>query len=234
MEKIPLICPHCGTGQNIDPNKERAFCSFCGSSITEVLKDLKKDEQDKRTQPSPSPSHIPFSGQQSIPSLPRSINLSKKPSPLFQPSHKNSPFQSPVEQTTFPQQQNQQPSAAKLKFPQIHNELRIPYIPAIFHFGRNLIIPLASPDRFDVSWLNSISRVRKQNNMVIHQHFTIMRGNNGKYYIEDNKSRWGTWLNRNQIKNLGKKELKNGDKIELMLSKPDVKQIIPFVILFEC
>ena len=225
-----IICPHCGTSQQIDSNKDRAFCTFCGSSITEVLKDLNNDDQNKRTQPSPSPGHLPFSGQQSIPSLPRSVNLSKKPNPLFQPQ-KNIPFQSPVTQTTFP---NQQPSSAKLKFAQINQEIRIPYIPAIFHFGRNLIIPLVSSDKFDISWLNSISRVRKQNNRVIHQHFTIMRGSNGKYYIEDNASRWGTWVNRNQIKNLGKKELNNGDKIELMLSKPNIKQVIPFVIIFEC
>ena len=95
-----------------------------------------------------------------------------------------------------------------------------------------MIIPLVNPNKFDIEWLNSISRVRKESSGQIKQHLLITRLQNGTYYIEDNQSRWGTWVNRQQIKGKGKIQIQNGDRIELMLSKPNVKQIFPFVIMF--
>lgn len=238
MEEI--ICPHCGVAQKIDPNQKTAFCSFCGSSLTEVLKDLQEDQKaqliDKMATNIPKPqsnhkkshnsSHLPFSDNQQIPSLPRVSHKSKFTDQIRSTGPPS--FQATIDETTFPSKQKN----ARLEFPQLEKNIVIPSNLQIYHFGRNILIPLVSPKKFDVEWLNSISRVRKQSNNSIRQHFKIFRTNDGKYFIEDQLSRWGTWVNREQIKNRGKFPLKDGDRIELMLSKPNIKQIFPFVIIF--
>ena len=122
---------------------------------------------------------------------------------------------------------------AFLYFPQINQKVIIPTNSSIFHFGRNTILPLVNPNEFDIEWLNSISRIRKQNQQILKDHFKIIR-DKGAFFIEDTQSRWGTWLNRQQIKGKGMVRLKNGDKIELMLSKPSIKNVFPFVIKFVC
>ncbi|MHA1612713.1 MAG: FHA domain-containing protein, partial [Promethearchaeota archaeon] len=126
-------------------------------------------------------------------------------------------------------------NGALLVFPQIQKSIQIQSNQNDFYFGRNSILPLVSPQDYDTEWLNSISRVRKDNNnRIVHQHFRLQKDSSGNYSIEDSRSRWGTWVNRQQIKGRGAILLANGDKIELMLSKPNTKQIVPFEIMFYC
>ena len=103
-----------------------------------------------------------------------------------------------------------------------------------FYFGRNIILSLIGPSqKYDLEWLNSISRVQKdQRNNVIREHFIIYKDRYGAYYIEDRGSSWGTWVDGRQIKGLGKVQLRGGAKIELKLAKPGVDQIVPFIIQF--
>ena len=231
---MDINCPHCGTTQITElTTSKNAFCSFCGSSLLGVLDDIRKNQHQslgnrENVGISNNSAGLPFSSPENVPSLPRAQFNQTDP---FQTSNSSQhvPFQTIIEQTSFPTKQFK----ATLTFSQLNKSINLPINDPVFHFGRNLILPIVDKTKFDVVWLNTISRIRKQNHQVVHQHFTITRTNDGRYFIEDKLSRWGTWLNRNQIKNKGKTQLHNGDRIELMLSKPNVKQVFPFVIIFE-
>ena len=219
---MEIVCPFCGSTKKVLSNDSKINCDFCGSSLSDIAKEfLSHAEEEKKQQYVKPPVY------QNIPSFPISQKLQRSQLKSSQPR------QFPFRFRAKPKG----PTSSKdvfIYFPQINQKVLIPTNASIFHFGRNTILPLVNPNDFDVEWLNSISRVRKQNHQIYKYHFKIIRDKKGLFYIEDKESRWGTWLNRQQIKGKGKKKLVNEDKIELMLSKPNIKNVFPFVIKFNC
>jgi hypothetical protein len=73
-----------------------------------------------------------------------------------------------------------------------------------------LTTPLTTLGRHD------FARVAPTENLayISKEHFQITQ-DNGTYYIEDNKSKNGTWLNSNNITGKGKQSLKDGDIIDI-------------------
>jgi len=229
MDQTKIICPYCGSSNSISEQKKDVSCQYCGSNLSDLAKETLRNAREARKSSTPTivPQQASFP-----PPAPTSTQTSAFPSASHTPS--GTSHKSPAR--SFPFQMNRPKSKIKLGvlvFPQLQQSLDIPTSSPVFHFGRNSILPLVSPARFDVGWLNSISRVRKQKHRVVHQHFIIRRDTSGNYFIEDTKSRWGTWVNRQQIKGHGEIALKHGDKIELMLSKPNEKSVFQFVILFQ-
>ena len=219
---MEIVCPFCGSTKKVSANDTSIICNFCGSSLKDIAKEfLTQAEEEKKQQNVKPPVY------QNIPSFPISQKLQKSQLKSSQPR------QFPFRFRTKPKKPTPSKEAF-LYFPQLNQKVIIPSNASIFHFGRNIILPLVNSNEFDVEWLNSISRIRKQNQKVYKYHFKIKRDKKGLYFIEDTESRWGTWLNRTQIKGKGKKSLGNGDKIELMLSKPNIKNVVPFVIKFNC
>jgi len=220
--KLEIVCPHCGSTKKITANDVSITCDFCGSSLKDIAKEfLTHAEEEKKQQNVKPPVY------QNMPSFPISQKLQKSQLKSSQP--RQFPFRFKAKP--------RRPTPSKetfLYFPQINQKVIFPSKASIFHFGRNIILPLVNPNDFDVEWLNSISRIRKQNHQIYKYHFKITRDKKRKYFIEDTESRWGTWLNRKQIKGKGRIPMKNGDKIELMLSKPNIKNVFPFVIKFNC
>lgn len=218
---------------SINEKSNEVLCKFCNSNISDLAQETLRNAREARKSSKPSVVQQKASFPPPTPTYAQA--------PAFPSASQVPPG---VQQTSpvrsFPFQMNQpktkQPLSAKralLVFPQLGQQMNIPSNTPIFHFGRNSILPLVSPAQFDVEWLNSISRVRKQKHRVVHQHFTIRRDAGGNCFIEDTKSRWGTWVNRQQIKGKGEIALNHGDKIELMLSKPNEKSVFQFVILFQ-
>lgn len=217
----------------LSSSKPEFICELCGSPINDEVKLAAKNYtppqniQDRSygsnqysvaQAPTPKSQNTPFPRPtiSAIPAPPEFIKNSINSTPSIQSQHP------PI-------------NGALLLFPQINKRINIEPNEDVFYFGRNTILPLVSPQDYDVEWLNSISRVRKDNfNRIVHQHFLLRKDSSGHFTIEDNRSRWGTWVNRQQIKGRGPIPLMNGDKIELMLSKPGTKQIVPFEILFYC
>jgi hypothetical protein len=231
-----IQCPYCFKSMEITLSRSKAkdvICEFCGSPLgEEAMKAIKDYKPPSRTSEKPLHSDPPTKAA----SFPSYETPPAFPPPKQQETHrpiepaKSFPFK--VGAPKFPQKTLQK--EACLIFPQIHQKIPIPASQSIFHFGRNIIIPLVSASKFDIEWLNSISRIQKQNRKVIRAHFSIRHDPSGKYFIADRNSRWGTWLNRKQIKDRGEISIMNGDKIELMLSKPDTKDVFPFEIQFQC
>lgn len=213
----------------IPSQKSDVICELCGSPLNDQV-----NEAIKNYKPGPQPTPINKS-------IPEQADLGDNlPTPSqntpFPRSAQNSsispPFSSPVSPTSS-DKAVPPIGGALLVFPQINKQIKISPNEQVFYFGRNTVLPLVSPVDYDVEWLNSISRVRKDKlNRIIHQHFVLRKERGGQYTIEDNQSRWGTWVNRQQIKGRGPIPLINGDKIELMLSKPGTKKIVPFEIVF--
>jgi hypothetical protein len=215
------------------PNK--ILCELCGSDITDVLKEVSATINAPSVPIQPTiPAPVSQNRQNSLPDY---QNMPAFPiSAILKQTHPRlSPNRPTVDgQTSMPGIQPSPGSGAMLQFPQLKQKILIPNNVSEFYFGRNAILPLVNPAEYDVEWLNSISRVQKDPQYrVVKQHFTITRDQSGNYFIEDSQSAWGTWVNRQQIKNKGKVQLRNGDKIELMLSKPMVQTIFPLVILFQ-
>ncbi|RLI64896.1 MAG: hypothetical protein DRO88_06065 [Promethearchaeia archaeon] len=215
---------------NILPSQKLdVICELCGSPLNEQVNEAIKNYK---------PDAHPSGDYKSIPKQNgTSLNISQPPQTTPFPRSAQQPsttpsFSSPI--TPFSPRAAIPPiDGALLVFPQINKQIKISPKEHIFYFGRNTILPLVSPVDYDVEWLNSISRVKKDKfNRIIHQHFIIRKESSGQYSIEDNQSRWGTWVNRQQIKGRGHIPLINGDKIELMLSKPGTKKIVPFEIIF--
>ncbi|UYP45115.1 hypothetical protein NEF87_001400 [Candidatus Lokiarchaeum ossiferum] len=236
--EISISCPYCGKQMQISLSRTKAkdvICELCGSPLSEeAFKAIKDYKPPSRTGTKSSNSeHVTQST-----TFPSSNETPAFPSPTHTPEPakiqpvRNFPFQ--VGEARSPISAPSISNEAFLIFPQINQKIKIPTTSSYFHFGRNVILPLVSPSQFDVEWLNSISRVQKQHARVIKEHFKIRRDSAGKFYLEDNQSRWGTWINRQQIKNKGEIPLMNGDKIELMLSKPNTKKVFPFEIIFQC
>ncbi len=217
---LEIVCPHCGSTKKISSRDKLINCDFCGSSLSDIAKEFLINAEEEKKGPNVIPPVY-----QNIPSFPISQKLQKSQSKGTQPRQFPFRFGNKPKRTTSSKE-------VFLYFPQINQKVIIPSNTSIFHFGRNTILPLVNPNEFDVEWLNSISRVRKQNHQIFKYHFIIIRDRKGLFFIEDKESRWGTWLNRSQIKGKGKIALKNGDKIELMLSKPNIKNVFPFVIKF--
>lgn len=236
--KISISCPYCGKRMDISLSRTKAkdvICELCGSPLAEEALDAIKNYKPpsrtntKSTNSVQATSSSTFPTNDETPSFPSPISAPE--SATIQPI-RNFPFQ--VGESRSPMKTSVSANEAILIFPQINQKIKIPTNSSFFHFGRNVILPLVSPSQFDVEWLNSISRVQKQHSRVIKEHFKIRHDTAGKYYLEDNQSRWGTWINRQQIKNKGEIPLMNGDKIELMLSKPNTKKVFPFEIIFQC
>ena len=217
-----IVCPHCGSTKKVLTQNKIINCDFCGSSLSDIAKEfLYNAEEEKKQQKVTPPVY------QNMPSFPISQKLQKSQLKSAQPRQFPFRFRNKPSDPTPSKE-------AFLYFPQINQKVIIPSNESIFHFGRNTILPLVNPNEFDVEWLNSISRVRKQDHQINKYHFLIKRDKKGLFSIEDTESRWGTWLNRQQIKGKGNNSLRNGDKIELMLSKPNIKNVFPFVIKFNC
>ncbi len=233
--EIKISCPYCG--KNLTYNfktrkKIEIICELCGSPLDdEVAEALKNYKPPKNQQNSDfnvnnaSVNRVNYENSQNFPS-PTEDRPNKRIVPNMKfPFGMGASKASPIKDNSK--------SDASLSFPQIQQKIIFPASQAIFHFGRNIILPLVSPASFDIVWLNSISRIQKQNHKVIRSHFQIRRDNSGNYFIEDKNSRWGTWLNKQQIKNKGEIQIFSGDKIELMLSKPNTSNIFPFEIIFQ-
>ncbi|TFH28796.1 MAG: FHA domain-containing protein [Promethearchaeota archaeon] len=220
--QLQITCPYCGKIMEITSSSAQnqdVICELCGSPINDEVKIAITNYQ--------PPVKAENLGQAQVQKTP------------FPKSDLISPTNQATNVPSFTSQgsQSMRPpiNGALLVFPQIQKQVQIQSNQNDFYFGRNSILPLVSPQDYDTEWLNSISRVRKDNyNRIIHQHFRIQKDSTGNYSIEDSLSRWGTWVNRQQIKGRGAIPLANGDKIELMLSKPDTKQIVPFEIMFYC
>jgi hypothetical protein len=231
--ELQITCPYCGKIMNLTQisAKVDVVCELCGSPLNEEVKAAMKNYKppqnvgDRRYASNQyhegminvaQVQNVPFpkSGAAAMPSTPPVIAPQGK-SPL-------SPRSPPV-------------NGGLLVFPQINKQITVEPNLDVFFFGRNTILPLINPNDYDIEWLNSISRVRKDAyNRIVHQHFKLAKDGTGHYTIEDSRSRWGTWVNRQQIKGRGPIPLSNGDKIELMLSKPNTKKIVPFEIYFYC
>lgn len=227
-----IFCPHCGSQiqlkSNVNP-KVPIICEFCGSELTDHLKNM------GNAQPSIEMG-VPQNEEPS--QLPSYNDL-----PAFPQSQMIRPGTNPAQSSGATQMQTQMPfptaaqqlSGPYIKILQINQNIPIPESEKEFHFGRNTIYNLFNPMQYDVEWLNSISRVQKNDKgQVQRQHFIIFIQSGNKFLIEDKNSRWGTWVNKTQIKGKGKVPIKNGDKIELILFKPGVKSVFPFVIEFHC
>ena len=231
-----IICPYCGNimkmkiSANTDPD---VVCELCGSPLKDEVIKAKQDIGQNAARD-------PFMSPPSNQVAPHSFgnppaNPSGMPSfPVSQIARGSAPPFPDPSRSDLQQALGKPPSgSATLNFPQIKQKITILSHEDIFHFGRNTILPLVNPANYDVEWLNSISRVQKDASRRIHrQHFMITKDSRGNYAIEDQNSRWGTWVNKHQIKGKGGIKLNNGDKIELMLSKPNVKAIFPFTIEF--
>lgn len=224
---ININCPYCGHRMEFDflaSQIPEVICELCGSplndEITEAIKNYnlsiksKTESMYQTNQYGSGAKHQQVGSQTPFPkSSSRPIQTPPFSSPINTPSSSSTPSSLPPK------------NGALLVFPQIHKQIQILPTETVFYFGRNTILPLVSPSEYDVEWLNSISRVKKDSyKRIIHQHFIIRKERNGQYTIEDNRSRWGTWVNRQQIKGRGPIPLINGDKIELMLSKPGTKK----------
>jgi pSer/pThr/pTyr-binding forkhead associated (FHA) protein len=227
-----IFCPHCGSQIQIKGNtapKVAIVCEFCGSDLTDHLKTI-GNAQPVEDIGDPSPDeHGQLPNYNDLPAFPVS-QISRPNIPSNQPSgatqmQTQMPFPTAAKQITGPY----------IKILQINQNIPIPTTEKEFHFGRNTIYNLFNPMQYDVEWLNSISRVQKNDRgQVEREHFIIYIQSGGKYSIEDKNSRWGTWVNKSQIKGKGKIAIKNGDKIELILFKPGNKSVFPFVIEFHC
>ena len=122
---------------------------------------------------------------------------------------------------------------AHLHFAQFNISIAVPVNTPEFHFGRNLLFPLVDSQKYDVDFLNAISRIKfDPQNRIVGEHFIIWRDKRGNYFIEDNNSKWGTWVNKQQIKGRGKVPLKKNDAIELMLAKQNSRTVFPLLINF--
>ncbi|MHA1519289.1 MAG: FHA domain-containing protein [Promethearchaeota archaeon] len=211
-------------------NKE-VICENCGSPLNEEVKTAIKNYR-----PPTNVDNRSYGSNQFQTNVPSPTQVQNTP---FPKSYIKSRANQSISAPPFAPQGNKQLqppiNGALLVFPQIQKSIQIQSNQNDFYFGRNSILPLVSPQDYDTEWLNSISRVRKDNNnRIVHQHFRLQKDSSGNYSIEDSRSRWGTWVNRQQIKGRGAILLANGDKIELMLSKPNTKQIVPFEIMFYC
>ncbi|MHA1674552.1 MAG: FHA domain-containing protein [Promethearchaeota archaeon] len=218
--QLQITCPYCGKIMEITSSSAQnqdVICELCGSPINDEVKTAIKNYQ--------PPVKAANQGQAQVQKTP------------FPKPNVIAPAKQTISAPSFSSQggKSMQPpiNGALLVFPQIQKRIQIQSHENEFFFGRNSILPLVNPGDYDTEWLNSISRVRKDNyNRIIHQHFRIQKDSTGNYTIEDSRSRWGTWVNRQQIKGRGAIPLAKGDKIELMLSKPGTKQIVPFEIIF--
>ncbi len=231
--QIEIVCPYCGKNMQItiDPTKKiEAVCELCGSPLIDEVKTALATSSGMGSPLASIPSSPSFS-KGSFPSL-EQTKPTKDLSPNPESSGQLPPSPLPTQSKMIKTVTRPTGGEAWLVLPQLNQKIIIPFAANAYHFGRNVILPLVSPQTFDVEWLNSISRVRKQNAQVVGFHFVITRGRTGQFFIEDMQSRWGTWINRQQIKGRGEMPLKNGDRIELVLSKPNVKEIYSLVIEF--
>jgi FHA domain len=215
---VELKCPYCGTSMQIDSSLKEFICEYCGSSLTDHLKQVKKNLPKS---PINSPSGAASSNIQQNPNL--------MPNPRQTPAFLKStaPQNVPKPKISIPSK------GAVLEVAQINNFIQIPSSTNPYYFGRNTLIKMIDPKNYNIEWLNSISRIHKDPNsgQIIKAHFMISKVKK-KYLIEDKQSSWGTWLNGKQIKGKGKFEIKKGEKIELMLSVPKNKAVLPFTLIF--
>jgi hypothetical protein len=234
--KLNIYCPYCGNGIQLEvkpPVTQDFFCEFCGSSIKEHVVEAVKNVN-ASTPPAETPVGIPPQVvvpppiYNKVPAFPLS-QISRSPqSGQIGTSANVSNIQTPFPQVSSPNSQG----SAYLQMNQIQQTVTIPNNVSEFHFGRNTIYSLVNPTQYDVEWLNSISRVQTdEKGKVTREHFIIYQKGNS-YQIEDRSSRWGTWVNKQQIKGKGKTALHKGDKIELVLFKPGMSNTFPFVIDF--
>jgi hypothetical protein len=227
-------CPYCGHKMSINTlnlSSQDIICEYCGMSIKDFV-----EEKIRTGQFGQEMGSYPQAQQYQQPIIPNNPNISQPPvhSPNVSPISPISPVQLPKAQQIVPSSATK--GEALLIMPQINQFLRIAPKTLLFHFGRNSVLSLIKPGHnVDLEWLNSISRIKRDKyNQVIRDHFNITRTKIGQYYIEDAGSSWGTWINGNQIKGKGRTRLRDGDKIELMMSKPGIKTVYPFVMEFKC
>lgn len=234
--KLNIYCPYCGNGIQLDvkpPVTKDIFCEFCGSSIKEHVVEAVKNVSANAIpaeNPTDAPAQVNITPPvyNKLPAFPLSqISRSPQSGQIENPTNVNN-VQMPAPQVPV----SKGPGTAFLIMNQIQQSVTIPSNVTQFHFGRNTIYSLVNPTQYDVEWLNSISRVQTdEKGKVLREHFIIYRQGNS-YQIEDRSSRWGTWVNKQQIKSKGKTALHKGDKIELVLFKPGMSNTFPFVIEF--
>jgi hypothetical protein len=224
---VSIFCPFCGTEHQLDvkpPVTKDVICAFCQSNLKDHINSMNFTAGSPPI-PAETPPVNALPQYNDMPDFPRSVlrpgaNATAMPFPQA-----NAPAV-----PAFPQAQK---LTTYLELRQFKLKIPIPDGVPEFHFGRNTFFGMVDPNQYDVEWLNSISRVQKDaQGKIAREHFIIHRGSGNKYYIEDRVSRWGTWVNRTQIKGKGKIEIKNGDNIELILFKPNETKAFPFIITF--
>jgi len=226
--EIEFFCPFCGNKLKIDVKNafpRDVVCDLCGSSVLSQAKDAYDHYQTDQKGSSPGEPVGPLAAPKY--QVPPAFPISQIAKNSGQTSKQFAETQMAPPPIPLKGQ-------IRIFFPQFNQAVNIPSNEKEFHFGRNLILPLVNPNQYDVEFLNSISRIRTDDKgHFIGEHFILYNDLKGKFFIEDKNSKWGTWVNKAQIKGRGKVEIKKGDSIELMLSKPGVRTIFPLVGLFQ-
>ncbi len=220
-------CPYCGHKMGINTlnlSSQDIICEYCGMSIKDFIEEgIRSGQFGDAYDAFPQKSAYPKPPSQHLPGM-----------TIASPESPESPIHLPKAKQVIPTKPSK--GEALLIMPQINQFIRIPPKMMLLHFGRNSVLSLIQPSpNIDLEWLNSISRIKRdQYNQILRDHFHIIRTKIGHYYIEDAGSSWGTWLNGTQIKAKGRTRIRNGDKIELMMSKPGIQSVYPFIIQFKC